>query len=198
MPRASASWPVHKRVYPRWRNCTFVHLFEIGSSSAFFLFQIFFQHLFELPYSFPKILFVSICCITSPSLLPPFSIELCRLLFVHLVVCKMPPPPDFDFYKELQLDRIATAEDIKNSYRRLALIHHPDKNPDDRVAATAAFQKVSRTRLIIGPQTSRTIRILILLMNADSDCLRNSLRSASSCNLRCPLLPFYHSTKQRP
>ncbi|KAN0112566.1 DnaJ domain containing protein [Hyaloscypha variabilis] len=81
----------------------------------------------------------------------------------------MPPPPDFDYYKELQLDRIAPAEDIKNSYRRLALIHHPDKNPENRVAATAAFQKIQtayetlsdpRARAIYDARSSRSTTLL--------------------------------------
>ena len=57
----------------------------------------------------------------------------------------MPSLPAFDYYQELQLERTASIEEIKASYRRLARIHHPDKNPDSLVEATAAFQKVSRT-----------------------------------------------------
>ncbi|KAG8169234.1 hypothetical protein KVR01_001983 [Diaporthe batatas] len=54
----------------------------------------------------------------------------------------MPPPPSFDYYRELQVDRSATLADITSAYRRLARIHHPDKNPDNQQEATAIFQRL--------------------------------------------------------
>lgn len=40
-----------------------------------------------------------------------------------------------DFYKILGVEKDATENDIKKGYRKLAIIHHPDKNPDDEDAA---------------------------------------------------------------
>lgn len=40
-----------------------------------------------------------------------------------------------DFYKILGVEKDATENDIKKAYRKLAIIHHPDKNPDDENAA---------------------------------------------------------------
>jgi DnaJ family protein C protein 7 len=40
-----------------------------------------------------------------------------------------------DYYKILGVERDATEIDIKKAYRRLAIVHHPDKNPDDESAA---------------------------------------------------------------
>jgi DnaJ family protein C protein 7 len=54
----------------------------------------------------------------------------------------MAPVPEFDLYETLGLEKTATAQEIKESFRRLALIHHPDKNPGDD-QATARFQRVS-------------------------------------------------------
>ncbi len=51
-----------------------------------------------------------------------------------------------DYYEVLGVARAATVEDIKKSYRQLALKFHPDKNPGDKSAedkfkeATEAFQ----------------------------------------------------------
>lgn len=39
-----------------------------------------------------------------------------------------------DYYHILELERRATKEDIKASYRNLAKLHHPDKNPGDETA----------------------------------------------------------------
>ena len=40
-----------------------------------------------------------------------------------------------DLYKILGVDKDATDNEIKKSYRKLAIIHHPDKNPGDESAA---------------------------------------------------------------
>jgi len=37
-----------------------------------------------------------------------------------------------DYYKILEVDRSASLDEIKKSYRKLAMKYHPDKNPDDK------------------------------------------------------------------
>ena len=40
-----------------------------------------------------------------------------------------------DYYKILGLEKDATENEIKKAYRKLAIVHHPDKNPDNEEAA---------------------------------------------------------------
>ena len=39
-----------------------------------------------------------------------------------------------DYYEVLGVNKNASADDIKRSYRRLAMKYHPDKNPDNEEA----------------------------------------------------------------
>ncbi|KAM7355676.1 cysteine string protein isoform 2-T2 [Cochliomyia hominivorax] len=59
-------------------------------------------------------------------------------------------------YEILGLPKTATPEDIKKTYRKLALKYHPDKNPDN-VDAAEKFKEVNRAHSILSDQTKRNI-----------------------------------------
>ena len=50
-------------------------------------------------------------------------------------------PATQDFYETLKVDRKASADDIRKSYRRLARKYHPDLNPGDK-AAESRFKEI--------------------------------------------------------
>ncbi|KAH8205443.1 hypothetical protein TruAng_000349 [Truncatella angustata] len=52
----------------------------------------------------------------------------------------MSPAPSFNYYEELEVSPTATQQDVVFSYRKLAKVHHPDRNHGDASTATAKFQ----------------------------------------------------------
>ena len=103
--------------------------------------------------------------------------------------CKMPSPPAFDYYEALEVDKSATIQDITSSYRRLALVNHTDKNPDNP-DATSNFQKVSHPC----PYITHKIQLLRSLIFLDCACLRNPQERAIPSNLRRQIRASIHST----
>jgi molecular chaperone DnaJ len=53
-----------------------------------------------------------------------------------------------DYYELLGVDRTATSDQLKKSYRKLAVKYHPDKNPDDP-AAEEHFKKIGEAYEIL-------------------------------------------------
>ena len=53
------------------------------------------------------------------------------------------------FYDVLQVPKGASEDQIKRSYRKLALKYHPDKNPDNE-EATKRFTEINNGTSLIG------------------------------------------------
>ncbi len=61
-----------------------------------------------------------------------------------------------DCYEVLGVSRDASEADIKKAYRRLAMKHHPDRNPDDP-KAEAAFKEAKESYEVLSDQQKRAI-----------------------------------------
>ena len=59
-----------------------------------------------------------------------------------------------DLYKVLGVSKTASADDIKKTYRKLAVKYHPDKNPGDK-AAEEQFKKISAAYSVLGDEDKR-------------------------------------------
>lgn len=59
-----------------------------------------------------------------------------------------------DYYKTLDVDRSASADEIKRAYRKLANKHHPDKNKDNPKAAER-FAKVGEAYEVLSDKDKR-------------------------------------------
>eukprot|EP00959_Pyramimonas_sp_CCMP1952_P340450 7131032-Pyramimonas_sp.AAC.2 len=67
-----------------------------------------------------------------------------------------------DYYDILNIKRDADEDAIKKAYRKQAMKWHPDKNPDNRVAAEKKFKEIAevRTRLNLIHATKCTPSLL--------------------------------------
>jgi curved DNA-binding protein len=59
-----------------------------------------------------------------------------------------------DYYKVLGVDKKATEKDIKSAFRRLAQVHHPDKNPGDK-RAEDKFKEINEAYEVLGDPQKR-------------------------------------------
>jgi len=60
-----------------------------------------------------------------------------------------------DYYEVLGVSKTASADEIKQAFRKLAAKHHPDKNPDDKRAAEEKFKQVAEAYEVLSDQEKR-------------------------------------------
>src|SRR5512135_3043212 len=59
-----------------------------------------------------------------------------------------------DYYKILGVERNASQDEIKKSFRKLAMKYHPDKNPGDKKAEDK-FKEINEAHEVLGDPQKR-------------------------------------------
>jgi curved DNA-binding protein CbpA len=54
-----------------------------------------------------------------------------------------------EHYKTLELEPNASDDDVKKAYKKMAMKHHPDKNPDNKEEAEVMFKKIAEAYEIL-------------------------------------------------
>ncbi len=60
-----------------------------------------------------------------------------------------------DYYEVLGVGRDATEQEIKSAYRKLALQHHPDRNPDNKEEAEERFKEITEAYSVLADPEKR-------------------------------------------
>ena len=63
--------------------------------------------------------------------------------------------PKKDYYTILELNNDASIDDIKKSYKKLAIKWHPDKNPDNREFAEEKFKEITEAYSILSDEEKK-------------------------------------------
>ena len=77
-------------------------------------------------------------------------------LETYLARFKRPDMSKRDYYEVLGVDRGVAESDLKKAYRKLALQHHPDRNPDNP-DAEAKFKEVSEAYSVLSDGEKRDV-----------------------------------------
>ena len=60
-----------------------------------------------------------------------------------------------DYYRILDVNRDARAEDIRKAFRRLALRYHPDRNPSNSKEAEEKFKEINEAYEVLSDEEER-------------------------------------------
>src|ERR1700759_4775492 len=64
-------------------------------------------------------------------------------------------PVTKNYYKILNVKSSASAGEIKNAYRKLAMKYHPDRNPEDALAAAVFSEAAEAYKILSNAETRR-------------------------------------------
>lgn len=97
-----------------------------------------------------------------------------------------------DYYAVLGVDEKASPEDLRASYRRLAKLHHPDKNPNDP-EADERFKNINEAYEVLSNEVTRHIYDSYFTKNKPKEHSKTAENNATSSAIYEPI----KSTKTR-
>jgi len=100
-----------------------------------------------------------------------------------------------DFYGDLDLQPTATLKEIKNAYREIAKVFHPDKNPDNKVAAEK-FRKATEAYEVLSDARERDYYDSTILPNISRDATRAATTQSGAS--QPPRRPAWMDDNPRP
>jgi len=62
-----------------------------------------------------------------------------------------------DYYTTLGLTKSASIADVTSSFRKLALKHHPDRNPEDQLASKAKLDQICESYDVLSNPMYRAV-----------------------------------------
>jgi len=71
-----------------------------------------------------------------------------------------------DFYELLEIDSSASTSEIRQQYKKLAVIWHPDKNPDCGKPCQEKFQEIVQAYEVLGNEEKRRSYDEVNLINS--------------------------------
>lgn len=83
-----------------------------------------------------------------------------------------------DYYKILHVEKNASADEIKKSFRKLAKKFHPDANPNNK-EAEEAFKEINEAYNILGDENKKARYDLDMSNQSDSDLNRFSKKNTT-------------------
>ena len=80
-----------------------------------------------------------------------YKLKQIKTLFIYIIIQIMNTPKK-DYYTILEIDRNSSIEDIRKSYKKMAIKWHPDKNPDNRQFAEEKFKEITEAYGILSDE----------------------------------------------